>query len=170
MWIFEEKQQLTGFWWIIAFVLINTSIIIWLPFILSPGYVLKLSTVIWIVIIVDLIILILVITIFRFLHVRMDEEHIEFGYTPFIVKILFDQIRTARLVKHTFWQTGGFGVRLDQGKRWCYTARLGPTIEIDWDKQRRHAFSIFDHERLAVALKDFLGDRFSNEYSSGLNL
>jgi hypothetical protein len=162
MWLFEEKQQLAGFWWIITFLVVIPVIVLWLSISSTTNVIEELTVTVWIVIIMDIIIVTTLISIFRFLHVRMDEEHLEFGYPPFIVKIPLSQIQSVRLVSYNFWNTGGYGVRLGHGKRWCYIARLGPAIEIDWGKGRKHAFSIDDHESLAVVLSDFLRDRLSN--------
>ncbi len=160
MWIFEEKQQLSGFWWIIILIVVISLASIFIPFLIDNSNAEIITQIIWITVIVDLLVIIMITKIFRFLIIQADDNELRFGFPPFVVKIPYDQIKSATLLKYNFWQAGGIGIRLGKGRRWNYIARIGYAVEINWGEKKKHAFSISNHEELSKVLSDFLREKF----------
>ncbi|HOO97812.1 MAG TPA: hypothetical protein PKV16_06450 [Caldisericia bacterium] len=164
MWIFEEKTQMTGFWWIILLVFLATIAPLVLAYVFGDlSSFAEIKPLLSIVLILDVALFGFLLGIMRYLVVRFDEKTLEFGFHPFVVKVPFDKIQSIRIKKYSFWQTGGFGIRLGANRRWNYVARTGWFVEVDWAENKRHGFSITDCEAFYGGIKDFLGDRASLE-------
>ncbi len=161
MWLFEEKQQMAGFVWVIILILAITIAAVVIPFIFVPEDISELKVVIPFVLTIDIVIIFVLTYFFRFLYVRADEEKLEFGFRPFIVSIPFDQIKSARLVEYGLWRAGGLGIRLGRGGRWNYIAKIGRMVEVDWGDNKKHGFSIRNHEELSRVFRDYVGDKFT---------
>lgn len=152
---------MAGFVWVIILILAITIAAAVIPFLFVPEDISELKVVIPFVLTIDFVIIFVLSYFFRFLYVRADEEKLEFGFRPFIVKIPYDQIKSARFVNYGFWKAGGLGIRLGQGGRWNYIAKIGHMIEIDWGENKKHGFSIRNHEELSQILHDYLKDKFT---------
>jgi hypothetical protein len=160
MWIFEEKQQLSGFWWIIILIVVISLASIFIPYLIDNSNAEIITQIIWITVIVDLLVIIMITKIFRFLIIKADDSELRFGFPPFVVKIPYGQIQSATLLKYNFWQAGGIGIRFRKGRRWNYIAKIGYAVEINWGGKKKHAFSISNHEELSKVLSDFLREKF----------